>query len=61
MSIRTLENEILQEARKVVGNNKLRLKDIMEWTTGDIEVHEGEKIYRLPDIGVNIAIKETPK
>lgn len=61
MSIRTLETEILQEARIVVGNQRLRLKDIMEWTTGDIEPHEDEKIYRLPNIGVNIAIKETQK
>ena len=57
MSMKTLETAILIEAKQVTGNKKLRMKDIMEWTTGDIKPHDGERIYRLPDIGVNIAIK----
>lgn len=58
MSMRTLETAILNEARVVTGRKRLRLKDIMEWTTSDIEPHEGEKIYRLPEIGVNIAVSD---
>jgi len=57
MSLRTLESAILAEAKQVV-NKKLRLKDIVEWSTGKIKPQEGEKIYRLPDIGVNIVVKE---
>jgi hypothetical protein len=56
--MRTLESEILREARTVTGNKKLRLKDIMEWSTGNIKPHDGEKTYRLPETKVFIAIKE---
>lgn len=58
MSMRTLETAILSEAKTITGNKKLRQKDIMEWSTGDIKLQKGEKIYRLPDMGVNIAVKE---
>ena len=56
MSLKTLESAILAEAKQVV-NKKIRMKDIMEWSTGDIKPQNGEKTYRLPQIGVNIAVK----
>lgn len=58
MSLRTLESAILKEAKIVTGNKKLRMKDIMEWSTGEIKPEPGEKLYRLPEMGVNIAVKE---
>ena len=58
MSMRTLEKAIIEELKEVTGNKKLRLKDMMEWSTGEIKPHEGEKVYRCPNIGVNVAIKE---
>lgn len=58
MSMQSLEREILAEAKKVTGNKKLRMKDIMEWSTGKIEAQSGEKLYFLPELQVNIAIKE---
>jgi len=58
MGIRELETAILVEAKIVTGNKKLRQKDIMEWTTGEIKSHEGEKIYHLPELNVNIAVLE---
>jgi len=61
MSMQSLERAILVEAKEVTGNKKLRMKDIMEWTTREIVPHLGEKIYRLPMIGVNIAVKEIIK
>jgi len=57
MSMRTLENAILIELKKVSGNNKLRLKDIMEWSTGKVEAREDEKSYFLPELKVNVAVK----
>lgn len=57
MSIKTLETAILAEAKKVTGNEKLRIKDIMEWSSGEIKAQPGEKLYKLPKIGVNIAVK----
>lgn len=58
MSMQSLERAILAEAKEVVGNKKLRMKDILEWSTAEIEAQPGEKLYRLPTHGVNIAIKE---
>ena len=61
MSMRTLEAAILVEARVVTGNKRLRQKDIMEWSSGKIEAQEGETLYKLPKLGVNIAIKVEEK
>lgn len=60
MGMRQLESTILAEARVVTGNKKLRLKDIMEWSTGKIEPRPGEKLYRLEKMGVNILILPKP-
>lgn len=57
MGIRQLEAAILAEAKIVIGNKKLQQKDIMEWSTGEVEpVQKGEKAYYLPEIGINVAI-----
>lgn len=58
MSMASLEREILAEARKVTGNKKLRMKNIVEWSTGKIEAQAGERLWRLPGTCVNIAVKE---
>jgi len=56
--MQSLERAILAEAKEVVSNKKLRMKDIMEWSTGEIVAQPGEKLYYLPRMGVNIAVKE---
>ena len=58
MSLKTLESEILAEAKVVTKNKALKMKDILEWSTGEIKSIPGEKIYKLPSLGINIAIKE---
>ena len=58
MGMQSLKRAILAEARIVTGNKKLKMKDIMEWSTGKITSHPGEKIYQLPELCVNIAVKE---
>ncbi|UKM31212.1 hypothetical protein CrLKS3_g30 [Cylindrospermopsis phage Cr-LKS3] len=61
MSIRSLESEIVREARKYFCNSRLRVKDLMEWSTGDVKQNDGEVIGRLP-MGVSVAIlKENDK
>jgi hypothetical protein len=55
--MRDLESEILAELKAVAKNNKLRIKDMLEWTTGEIKPHEGEVVYNLPKLGINVAIK----
>ena len=58
MSMKTLERDILAEAKIVTGNKKLRMKDILEWSTGPLKKLPGEKNYMLPALKVNIAVKE---
>ncbi len=48
---------ILKELREVAGNNKIRQKDIMEWSNGKIEAQEGETLYFLPALSLNVAVK----
>lgn len=57
MSFRELESAILMELREVSGNRKIRLKDIMEWSTGKIEPQEGETYFYLPRHGVHACVK----
>lgn len=58
MSLKTLETEILAQVRVFAGNSKLRKKDLLEWSTGDIKAQEGEKLIRLPSMGINVCIPE---
>jgi hypothetical protein len=57
MGMRALEAAILAEAKQVTGNKKLRQKDILEWTTGEISPRDNEQVYRLPVCGVNVAVE----
>lgn len=58
MSVRQLNAVMLIEAKKITGNKKLRQKDIMEWSTEAIKAQEGERVYKLPELGVYIAVLE---
>ena len=57
MSMRSLETAILAELRVVANRRGIRLKDIQEWSTGDIKVEVGETTFRLPGLGINVAVK----
>ena len=58
MGIRALEASILAELKQVAKNNKLRQKDIMEWSTGEIAPQPGETLYRLPGLQINVSVKQ---
>lgn len=57
MGMRDLERAILADAKQVFNNKKLRLKDLMEWSTGKIESRDDEVVAVMPD-GINVAIKK---
>lgn len=57
MGMRELEAAVLAEARIVTGNRKLRMKDIMEWSTGKIMPRPNEERFFLPKLKVYIAIE----
>lgn len=58
MGIRQLEAAILAEAKIVTKNSKLRMKDILEWSSGKVEPQTGEVVFFLPELRVYIAIKK---
>lgn len=58
MGMGNLERTILSELRMVAKNNKLKLKDLMEWSTSEVKAQEGEKLYFLPELHVYCAVKE---
>jgi hypothetical protein len=57
MGMATLERAVLAGAKIVFDNPKLKMKDIQEWSSGDIKPHEGEVVAEVPDPGVFVAIK----
>ena len=57
MGMRELEAAVLAEAKIVTGKSKLRMKDIMEWSTGKIKPQVGEERFFLPELKVYIAIE----
>lgn len=62
MSFHDLERWVLLNARVALNNPKLRLKDLMEWSTSENKVKrdlcEGEVMLHLPNPGVWIAVKK---
>ena len=57
MSMATLEHMILWEAKRLFKNPRLKMKDIQEWSSGEIKPHEGEVVAWVPYPGVFVAIK----
>ena len=55
MRMASLERAILFDAKRFFNNKKLRMKDIMEWSTGDIMPQDGEVVERVN--GIYVAIK----
>lgn len=63
MSMRQLESAICSELRRVSGNSKWRVKDMMEWATTELKPQAGEVVYHCPLNGVWVAVNvtEVPK
>jgi hypothetical protein len=60
MSMATLERAILANAKVVFKNPKLRMKDILEWSSGEIKPeNDTEVTARIPDPGVWATILKT--
>lgn len=56
MSMRSPESAILAELREVAGKRSIRLKDIMEWSTGNVKTEVGETHFFLPGLNVNCTV-----
>ena len=59
MTMRDLEREIVGELRTVAKNRNIRIKDIVEWSMGDVTVADFEiKVY-LPVLKMNCVIDKS--
>lgn len=62
MSMATLERAILAGAKVVFKNPKLKMKDILEWSTSEAQVKknlgDGEAYAHVPDPGAYVAISK---
>lgn len=56
MSLATLEKAIWREAQKVLNNPKMKLKELLEWSTGSIKPQDGEIVVSLPESQCNVAV-----
>lgn len=55
----TLERAILASAREILKNPKLKLANILEWSTGGVKAQdETEIVVRVPDPGCNIVVSK---
>jgi len=61
MSLATLETAILEEAKIVAKNPKLRRKDMLEWSTGVDAMKKpalGETVLYLPTMKIYVCIEK---
>lgn len=58
MSMATLERAVLAGAKVTFNNPKLKMKDILEWSTGQVTPQDGEVVARVEDPGVYVAIQK---
>lgn len=56
MSLRSLESAITYEAREVLDNRSLRVKDLREWRAAEIKPQDGEIVIYLPLNRVFVAV-----
>ncbi len=57
MTMRDLERATWQEAKVVFNNPKLRLKDLLEWSTGDVKPESDDEVVAiLPELQLSVCI-----
>ncbi len=60
MSLTYFERGLIAELYGIIGK-RIREKDLLEWRTGEIKKRDGERVFRLPDARVWVAIPDTIK
>lgn len=50
MSIASLERELVYHARVILNNQKLRVKDLLEWSSGPVAPRDGEIELRINEL-----------
>jgi hypothetical protein len=61
MSMAALERKIHEAAKKEFGRDDLKLKDMMEWSSGEIKAQEGESVKFVPAVGLFVCYRLPPE
>lgn len=56
MNVAMFQKEILAAARIAVKNPELKMRDILEWSIGEVKPCDGEVVVGLASVGCNICI-----
>lgn len=56
MGFATLEKAVLEAAKVVIRNPKLKRKDLLAWSTGEVSAEEGEVAFELPELSINVVV-----
>ena len=56
MSLNALDTQVWHECQRVLQNPRLRRRDVLEWSAGNVSAQEGEIIVHLESLGVNVAV-----
>ena len=56
MTMAMFQKEILAAARIAVKNPELKMRDILEWSIGEVKPCDGEVVVGLDRVGCNICI-----
>jgi len=57
MGMRDLEKAVFKGSKTLLLNPKLKMKDIMEWSTGSLVPQEGEIVFYISSPGVYVCVK----
>lgn len=59
MSLNQFESQIWRAAQRLLNNPKMRKKDLLEWSTGEVQGREGEVVLKIEELGVTIAVDQS--
>lgn len=56
MNLNEFESSIWRECQSILENRKMRKKDLLEWSTGDVTPGDDEIVIRIEGLGVNAVV-----
>ena len=57
MSVSQLESVIWRECQRILENPKMRKKDLLEWSTGEVEPRDGEIAIYIDHLGITAVVQ----
>jgi hypothetical protein len=58
MGLNQLESSICGEVRRILCNQKIRVKDLMKWSTGNLTPADDEVMVFVQHYAVNVCVKQ---